>query len=73
MMEYLLEGTPEAGAEREKQQILNIATAASKIPTLEHYIQHTLPSGEKMANIFVGHLDVRLFAQGRLFPTDGMR
>jgi len=41
MMEYLLEGTMEAGAEREKQQILNIAKAASKIATLEHYIQHT--------------------------------
>lgn len=60
IIEYFFHGTPEAAAERETQQLLNIATAASKVPTLEHFIQHTLPSGEKMAGIYIPHMDVSL-------------
>jgi hypothetical protein len=37
-----------AAAKKETQQLVNIATAANKIPSLEHLILHTLPSGEKL-------------------------
>lgn len=60
IIEYFFHATPKAAAERETQQILNIATAASRTSTLEHYVQHTLPSGEKMAGIYVPHMDVSL-------------
>jgi hypothetical protein len=59
MPDFQLAGQPEEMAKREKHQVLNIAKAASKISTLEHYVQHTLPSGVKMAGVFVGHLEVR--------------
>lgn len=59
IFEYLLDETPEDAAEREKQQIVNIASAANEIPTLEHLILHTLPAGEKLAGQgnFVPHMD----------------
>ena len=60
IFEHLLETTPEDAAEREKQQIVNIASAANEIPTLEHLVLHTLPAGEKLAGdgAFVPHMDV---------------
>jgi predicted transcriptional regulator len=60
IFEYLLEKTPEDAAEREKQQLVNIATAANDIPSLEHLVLHTLPAGEKLAGKgnFVPHMDV---------------
>ncbi|KAI5270100.1 hypothetical protein E4T47_06494 [Aureobasidium subglaciale] len=59
IFQYLLDDGPDAAAEREKQQLVNIATAASKIKTLEHLILHTLPGGEKLAGPgnFVPHMD----------------
>jgi hypothetical protein len=59
IFEYLLETNPEDAAVRERQQLVNIATAASKIPSLEHLILHTLPAGKKLNGTFVPHFDVR--------------
>jgi hypothetical protein len=49
-----------AAAKKETQQLVNIATAADKISSLEHLILHTLPSGEKLGGkgYYVPHLDV---------------
>ena len=38
---------------------MNIAMAASRIKELEHLIMHTLPSGVKMADIYVPHMDTK--------------
>ncbi|KAI5251053.1 hypothetical protein E4T42_04610 [Aureobasidium subglaciale] len=59
IFQYLLDDGPDAAAEREKQQLVNVATAASKIETLDHLILHTLPGGEKLAGPgnFVPHMD----------------
>jgi hypothetical protein len=59
IFEYLLETNPEDAAVRERQQLVNIATAASNIPSLEHLILHTLPAGKKLNGTFVPHFDVR--------------
>ena len=60
--EYMLEKGALAAAKKETQQLVNIATAADKIETLEHLILHTLPSGEKLGGKehYVPHMDVRL-------------
>jgi hypothetical protein len=58
IFEYLLEKSPEDAAARERQQLVNIATAAGKIPSLEHLILHTLPAGKKLSDTFVPHFDV---------------
>lgn len=59
IFQYLLETTPEDAAAKERQQIINIASAADAIPTLEHLVLHTLPAGEKLAGKagFVPHMD----------------
>lgn len=59
--EYMMEKGALAAAEKETQQLVNIATAASKISTLEHLVLHTLPSGEKLGgkDYYVPHMDVR--------------
>ncbi|THW13254.1 hypothetical protein D6D19_08883 [Aureobasidium pullulans] len=49
IFEYLMENGPDAAAEKEAQQLINIATAASRILSLEHLILHTLPAGEKLS------------------------
>lgn len=58
--EYMMEKGALAAAEKETQQLVNIATAASKISTLEHLVLHTLPSGEKLGGkaYYVPHMDV---------------
>lgn len=58
--EYMMEIGVMAAAKRETQQLVNIATAADKIKTLEHLILHTLPSGEKLGGkeYYVPHMDV---------------
>lgn len=62
IFEYLLDKTPEDAAVRERQQIVNIATAANAISSLEHLILHTLPAGEKLnKGTFVPHFDVSRF------------
>jgi hypothetical protein len=45
--------------EKETPEILNIAKAASQIPTLEHFILHSLPSAAKVAGpgYYVPHTD----------------
>jgi hypothetical protein len=58
IFEYLLEKSPEDAAARERQQLVNIATAADKISSLEHLILHTLPAGKKISDTFVPHFDV---------------
>jgi hypothetical protein len=58
IFEYLLEKSPEDAAARERQQLVNIATAAGKISSLEHLILHTLPAGKKLSDTFVPHFDV---------------
>lgn len=67
MFEYFLEKSPEDAAERETQQLVNIATAANHIPYLEHLILHTLPAGEKLAGrgSFVPHMDVSEYTYSR--------
>ncbi|KAM0710758.1 hypothetical protein Q7P35_001496 [Cladosporium inversicolor] len=57
--EYMLEKGALAAAKKETQQLVNIATAADKIETLEHLILHTLPSGEKLGGKehYVPHMD----------------
>ncbi|KAK5132627.1 hypothetical protein LTR08_008826 [Meristemomyces frigidus] len=57
----LMQVGPEAAAEKEYQEMLNVATAASKITSLEHLILHTLPSGVKMAvkEFYVPHMDTK--------------
>lgn len=61
IFEYLLEKSPEDAAARERQQLVNIATAAGKISSLEHLILHTLPAGKKLSDTFVPHFDVSRF------------
>ena len=61
IFEYLLEKSPEDAAARERQQLVNIATAADKISSLEHLILHTLPAGKKLSDTFVPHFDVGRF------------
>jgi uncharacterized protein YbjT (DUF2867 family) len=58
--EYLLDLGAMAAAKKETQQLVNIATAANKIASLEHLILHTLPSGEKLGGKenYVPHMDV---------------
>lgn len=58
--EYMLDNGTAAAAKKETQQLVNIATAADKIETLEHLVLHTLPSGEKLGGkeCYVPHLDV---------------
>jgi hypothetical protein len=58
IFEYLLEKSPEDAAARERQQLVNIATAAGKISSLEHLVLHTLPAGRKISDTFVPHFDV---------------
>jgi hypothetical protein len=52
----------------EQKQAMNIAVAASKTPTLEHYIWSTLPSATKMSNgkFKVPHLDYKEEIDGRI-------
>ena len=59
MFDNLLSLGAEKAAEKEYDQIMNIATAASRTPSLEHFILHTLPSGEKLAGkeYAVPHMD----------------
>jgi hypothetical protein len=56
--EYMLELGAMAAAKKETQQLVNIAIAANKIPSLEHLVMHTLPSGEKLGGKYVPHMDV---------------
>ena len=58
----MLEKGALAAAKKETQQLVNIATAADRIETLEHLILHTLPSGEKLGGKehYVPHMDVCL-------------
>jgi hypothetical protein len=56
--EYLLELGAMAAAKKETQQLVNIATAANKITSLEHLVLHTLPSGKKLGGKYVPHMDV---------------
>ena len=58
----MLEKSPEDAAARERQQLVNIATAASKIASLEHLVLHTLPAGKKLSDTFVPHFDVSWLA-----------
>ena len=64
--EYMLENGAMAAAQKERQQLVNIATAANKISSLEHLVLHTLPSGEKLGGKehYVPHMDVSI-------PDDG--
>jgi hypothetical protein len=55
----VLEKGPEDAAVRERQQLVNIATAASKVSSLEHLILHTLRAGKKLNGTFVPHFDVK--------------
>ncbi|KAK6431714.1 hypothetical protein LTR95_012123 [Oleoguttula sp. CCFEE 5521] len=59
IFEYLLDGTPEQAAERETNQIVNIAKAVAKVPSVEHLILHTLPGGLKLGGegYYCPHLD----------------
>jgi hypothetical protein len=59
--EYMLDKGAMAAAKKETQQLVNIATVADKVQTLEHLVLHTLPSGEKLGGKehYVPHLDVR--------------
>jgi NAD(P)-dependent dehydrogenase (short-subunit alcohol dehydrogenase family) len=61
--EYLLDLGAMAAAKKETQQLVNIATAANNISSLEHLILHTLPSGEKLGGKenYVPHMDVSVF------------
>ncbi|KAI5198318.1 hypothetical protein E4T39_06873 [Aureobasidium subglaciale] len=67
IFEYLMENGPDAAAEKEAQQLINIATAASRILSLEHLILHTLPAGEKLSGKgnFVPHMDASHDLQGK--------
>ncbi|KAK4541391.1 hypothetical protein LTR36_007992 [Oleoguttula mirabilis] len=67
----LLEVGPEAASEREYQEILNIATAASQNTSLEHLVLHTLPSGAKMAGkeFYVPHMDTKDKAADKIKET----
>ena len=58
--EYLLDLGAMAAAKKETQQLVNIATAANRIASLEHLILLTLPSGEKLGGKenYVPHMDV---------------
>lgn len=47
MFEYLLVNSPEDASEREKQQLLIIATAANETTSLAHHDFYTLPVGER--------------------------
>lgn len=51
----------EAAGEIEKQQALNIARAAAKIPTLEHYVMSSLPPAGKVSGgkLEVPHMDYK--------------
>ena len=51
---------PEEASRKEYNEMMNIATAASKTESLEHFVLHTLPSGEKLAGkkFRVPHMDV---------------
>jgi len=60
---------------KERQQIVNIASAADAVSTLEHLVLHTLPAGEKLAGKggFVPHMDVsynEATGVGERTPTD---
>ena len=59
----------EGVAKREFQQIMNVATAASKNESLEHLILHTLPSGVKLGGKerWVAHMDVSLTVRCVIF------
>jgi len=67
--EFFLDIGPMAAAKKETQQLVNIATAANKISTLEHMILHTLHSGEKLSGKghYVPHMDVRVCRQNSRF------
>jgi len=56
--DYILEFGQDGAAEREYTQMMKIAEAAGSTSTLEHLVLHTLPSGKKMAGIYVPHMDV---------------
>jgi hypothetical protein len=47
--EPFAKGGPKLGMEVEEAQGINLAKAASKIPTLKHYIWSTLPNGNKIS------------------------
>ncbi|KAM0713958.1 hypothetical protein Q7P37_010921 [Cladosporium fusiforme] len=66
--EYMLDNGAQAAADKETHQLLNIATAASKISTLEHLVLHTLPSGEKLGGkaYYVPHMDGKDQAADRI-------
>jgi hypothetical protein len=66
-----MENGPDAAAEKEAQQLINIATAASRISSLEHLILHTLPAGEKLSGKgnFVPHMDASHDLQVKQTPS----
>ena len=47
----------EAAANAETQEIINIATAASRTTSLEHFILSSSPSGQKTAGRMIPHMD----------------
>jgi hypothetical protein len=51
----------QGAGELEQKQAISLASAASKIPTLEHYIWSTLPHASKISNgkFKVPHLDYK--------------
>lgn len=48
---------PEAAADAETQEIINIATAASRTTSLQHFILSSSPSSLKTAGHFTAHMD----------------
>jgi hypothetical protein len=67
--EHLFHGNDAAtSGALEQKQAMNIAVAASKTPTLEHYIWSTLPSATKVSNgkFKVPHLDYKEEIDGRI-------
>ncbi|KAK3070132.1 hypothetical protein LTR53_010991 [Teratosphaeriaceae sp. CCFEE 6253] len=59
MFDNLMELGQDGAAEREYTQLMAIAHAADQTSTLEHLILHTLPAGQKMAKIYVPHMDTK--------------
>jgi hypothetical protein len=51
----------DAGGKHEQQQCFNLAAAASKTPTLKHYVFSTLPSSMKYSGgkYFVPHMEYK--------------
>lgn len=60
MFEDLMALGSEKASKKEFDQIMNIATAASRVEGLEHFVMHTLPSGRKLRGeeYHVPHMDV---------------